>query len=325
MKIRIVAWFIFGAACAVGQSGPTLAGAGYGFGPAYPIIAPGQIVLLQVAGLKTVLSPGFQQAASVPLPATLAGISVTATQTVRLSIMGTPRVTSYKAPILSLNQMNLCDTGTASDCLITYIAVQMPYELETNPTSPPIIQSQIVISENGTDSQVFGLAVQPDRIHVITTCENQPWQTGCPSTVAHADGTLVSAGSPAAPGETVVVYAWGLGNTMPAVKTGYATTLPAPVVNLPGYSGGLWVDLDFTPNAAASRYRYFPTASFAKAWLTPGFVGLYQVNVGLPSTFPGVPSCGQGEPQSKIQSNLTINLGGPYSSDGAAICVQAAQ
>jgi hypothetical protein len=112
---------------------------------------------------------------------------------------------------------------------------------------------------------------------------------------------------------------------MPAVKTGYATTLPAPVVNLPGYSEGLWVDLDFTPNAAASRYRYFPTASFAKAWLTPGFVGLYQVNVELPSTFPSVPSCGQGEPQSKIQSNLTINLGGPYSFDGAAICVQAAQ
>ena len=53
----------------------------------------------------------------------------------------------------------------APDCLITYIAVQMPYELEANPTSPPIIQSQIV-----------------------------------------------SGRSPAKPGETVVVYAWGLGN-----------------------------------------------------------------------------------------------------------------
>ena len=325
MTIRIVAWFILGAACAVGQSGPTLAGAGYSFGLVYPVVAPGQIVQLQVAGLKTVLSPSFQEAVSVPLPATLAGISVTVTQTVQLSIMGTPVVTSYKAPILSLNQINVCLTGSASDCLVTYIAVQMPYELETNGPSPPIVHSQVVISENGADSQAFMLSVPYDQIHVVTTCENQPWQSGCPSIVAHADGTLVSAGSPAAPGETVVVYAWGLGNTMPAVKTGYATTLPAPVVNLPGYSEGLWVDLDFTPNAAASRYRYFPTASFAKAWLTPGFVGLYQVNVELPSTFPSVPSCGQGEPQSKIQSNLTINLGGPYSFDGAAICVQAAQ
>jgi uncharacterized protein (TIGR03437 family) len=319
MQIRIAAWLIFGAACAFGQSGPTLAGAGYGFGPAYPIVAPGQVVLLQVAGLKTVLSPGFQQAASVPLPATLAGISVTVTQTVRLSIMGTPVVTSYKAPILSLNQMNLCLTGTSPDCFITYIAVQMPYELETNPTSPPIIQSQVVISEGGADSQAFLLGVQYDHLHVITSCENQPWQTGCPSIVAHADATLVSARSPAAPGETVVVYAWGLGNTMPAVKAGAATTLPAPVVvNAPG-SQGPRVGFDFTPNAAASGY--FPTASFAKAWLTPGFVGLYQVNVQLPSTFPSVPSCGQGG----VQSNLTINLGGFYSFDGAAICVQAAQ
>jgi len=209
MQVRITAWLILGAACAFGQSGPTLAGAGDGFGPAYPVVAPGQVVLLQVAGLKTVLSPSFQQAVSVPLPATLAGISVTVTQRIQRFTMETPVVTSYKVPILSLNQMNLCDTGTASDCLMTYIAVQMPYELQANPTSPPIIQSQIVISENGTDSQVFLLAVQYDRIHVITTCENQPWQTGCPSTVAHADGTLVSARSPAAPGETVVVYAWG--------------------------------------------------------------------------------------------------------------------
>jgi hypothetical protein len=317
MQIRITAWLIVAAVCAFGQSGPTLAGAGYGFGPPYPVVAPGQVVLLQVAGLKTVLSPSFQQAVSIPLPATLAGISVTVTQTVRLSIMGTPRVTSYKVPILSLNQMNLCDTGTASDCLMTYIAVQMPYELEANPTSPPIIQSQIVISENGTDSQVFMLAAQYERIHVITTCENQPWQTGCPSTVAHADGTLVSGRSPAKPGETVVVYAWGLGSTMPAVKTGAATTLPAPVVNLGDQ--GPRVSFDFTPNAAASRH--FPAGSYAKAWLTPGFVGLYQVNVQLPSTFPDVPSCVPGV----VQSNLTISVIGDFSFDGAAICVQAAQ
>jgi hypothetical protein len=96
---------------------------------------------------------------------------------------------------------------------------------------------------------------------------------------------------------------------MPAVKTGSATTLPAPVVN-----EEFLVDLDFTPNAAASRN--FPTGSYAKAWLTPGFVGLYQVNVPLPSTFPDVPSCVPGV----VQSNLTISLGADFSTDGAAIC-----
>lgn len=319
MQIRITASLIFGAVSAFAQSGPTLAGAGYSFVSVYPVVAPGQIVQLQVAGLKTVLSPSFQEAASVPLPATLAGISVTVTQTVELSIMGTPVVTSYTAPILSLNQINLCFTGTASDCLITYIAVQMPYELSAVYGGPPFVQSQVVISENGADSEAFLLGVNGDQIHVITTCENQPWETPCRSIVAHADGTLVSAKSPAEPGETVVVYAWGLGSTIPAVKTGSATTLPAPVVNLG--SQGPFVGFDFTPNAAAAASNYFPTASYAKAWLTPGFVGLYQVNVQLPSTFPSVPSCGQGG----VQSNLTINLGGDFSIDGAAICVQAAQ
>jgi uncharacterized protein (TIGR03437 family) len=42
----------------------------------------------------------------------------------------------------------------------------------------------------------------------------------CTSIVTHADGTLVSADSPAKSGETVVVYAFGLGQTTPAVKTG---------------------------------------------------------------------------------------------------------
>jgi hypothetical protein len=217
--------------------------------------------------------------------------------------------------------MNLCLTGTASDCLITYIAVQMPYELQLALGGTPIVQSQVVISENGADSEAFMLGVATDQIHVITTCENQPWETGCPSVVAHADGTLVSAQSPAQPGETVVVYAWGLGNTMPAVRTGNASPLPAPVVVIfSGFPGPL-VGFDFTPNAAASRYRYFPTASTANAWLTPGFVGLYQVNVELPATFPDVPSCGQGG----VKSNLTINLGGTSSFDAAAICVQGAQ
>jgi uncharacterized protein (TIGR03437 family) len=79
------------------------------------------------------------------------------------------------------------------------------------------------------------------------------------------------------------------------------------------------MSFDFTPNAAASGYLH--TESYAKAWLTPGFVGLYQVNVQLPPTFPDVPSC----VPDVVQSNLTISLGGDFSVDGAAICVQGAQ
>jgi uncharacterized protein (TIGR03437 family) len=78
------------------------------------------------------------------------------------------------------------------------------------------------------------------------------------------------------------------------------------------------IRFDFAVNAAASST--FGADSFATGYLTPGFVGLYQVNIQLPATFPAVPLCGQG-----VRSNLTINLGESFSYDGAAVCVQVSQ
>jgi hypothetical protein len=226
---------LFASALAFGQNGPTLTGIGYSF-PA-PVIAPGQVVTLEVAGLKTVLSPSIQKAQSLPLPTALAGIAVTVNQSISQSIMGTTVQTAYKAPILSLNQFNLCSGDTSSDCLMTFITVQVPYELETAAISPPIIHTQIVISEGGTDSKAFSVGAVFDQVHVATSCDGEPWQTGCPSVVAHADGSLVTAQAPAKPGEVVVIYGWGFGNTTPSVKTGEASPVPAAVVTLPGFNG----------------------------------------------------------------------------------------
>jgi uncharacterized protein (TIGR03437 family) len=297
---------------AFGQTGPTVVGWGSSFHA--PAIAPGEIMKLQVSGLN-VLSPSTQKAASVPLPNTIAGVSVTVTQTISHSIMGATTRASYNAPLISVDQVNLCVSGTTADCFTTFLTLQMPYELQSNPTSPPIIQSQIVISQNGVVSQAFNVGVVPDQIHVVTSCEDQPWQTGCAAIVTHADGTAVSARSPAVAGETVIVYGWGFGSTTGLPVTGSPSPTPAPVVNLPSYPKGLLLGFDFTPNAAASRYSAAP--AYVPAYLTPGSVGLYQANITLPSTFPQLPACG-----STITSNLTINLGGFYSFDGAPICVQ---
>ena len=67
--------------------------------------------------------------------------------------------------------------------------------------------------------------------------------------------------------------------------------------------------------------------------LTPGQVGLYQINVKLPDTFPPVDPCttasvitGTAGTLSNVAlSNLTISFGGVSSFDGAAICVQPPQ
>ncbi len=88
--------------------------------------------------------------------------------------------------------------------------------------------------------------------------------------VTHADGSLVSPGNPASSGETVVVYATGTGPVETPQTTGYAApgdrlirTSSVPTVTIAGQQGAV----------------YF-------SGLAPGFVGLYQINVTLPSSLP---------------------------------------
>ena len=220
---------------AIAQNGPALVGSSYHVPPL--TFAPGQIVRLQVTGLKTILplmSDGSttQRAPSVPLPTTMAGISVTVTEYIQPFIMGDLfLVGSWKAPLISIVQSNNCTAikspTVPTDCFLTYITAQMPYELEFNLVANPFYRVQIVISENGVDGQTFSAGSVSDQIHVVGTCEDNLYQA-CQSVVAHADGTLISARSPAQPGEVVVIYAWGLGKTKPAAKTGDLTPIPCP-------------------------------------------------------------------------------------------------
>ena len=277
---------------------------------------------LQVVGLKTVLTKKYQ-ATTLPLPTTLAGISVTLTQFISSGQVSTP------VPLLAINQGNICSVSSTHlpECGLTLITVQTPFELVV--PQPSNINPELVISENGVSSRAFEMRTSADNIHVVTDCDLGAWVGfGCavpsPSSsgspmVTHADGTLVWAESPAKPGEVVVIYAWGLGPTAPAVKTGAATPTPAPA--LPGnngYGGAPLIQFDFRPNASPSSTQgSFNLPVFAG--LVPGQVGLYQVNVKLPTSFPSVDPCSGG-----IRSNLTINLV-MSSFDGAAICVQPTQ
>jgi len=100
--------------------------------------------------------------------------------------------------------------------------------------------------------------------------------------ITHADGSLVSNASPATANETVVVYATGLG------------PVSGPMVNgQPASSTSLQPT---TPQPATATLNGIP-ATVAFSGLTPGFIGLYQVNVQVPANAaPG--------------SFLTINIGG---------------
>ncbi|MDQ6665025.1 MAG: hypothetical protein M3Z23_11595 [Acidobacteriota bacterium] len=84
----------------------------------------------------------------------------------------------------------------------------------------------------------------------------------------HADGSVVTNGAPATGGEVVVLYAVGLGHTLPDSLQGQIAGGPWPIAH---------TDLRVLVSGEAvdpTRILY--------AGATPGFAGLYQINVRLP-------------------------------------------
>lgn len=100
-------------------------------------------------------------------------------------------------------------------------------------------------------------------------------RSGLPIAIRHADGSLISAENPARPGDVLIVYATGLGFLDRRPRTG-----------LPSASG-----------SALSRTTAEVTASLGEteaavlfAGLTPGFVGLAQLNLQLAEMLPAGPA-----------------------------------
>jgi uncharacterized protein (TIGR03437 family) len=147
--------------------------------------SPGAIATLFGTHLTRNLT-GIVQNAGVPLPATLAGTSVT--------------VGGKTAPIFNVVNLN----GQEQ------ISVQIPIDAAPGAAVP-------VVLNNGTGSatvQINLTAAQPG----IFTID------GTQAAALHADFSLVSAAQPAAAGETVIVFCTGLGAVNPAVITGAAAS-----------------------------------------------------------------------------------------------------
>lgn len=93
----------------------------------------------------------------------------------------------------------------------------------------------------------------------------------------NSDGSLVTATSPAAPGEVIVLYAAGLGRTQPDVLSGEIVPFAASLY----YLSQLQVLINGTP---------VDPATILYGGLTPGYPGLYQINLRLPNPLPSDPT-----------------------------------
>jgi uncharacterized protein (TIGR03437 family) len=129
---------------------------------------------------------------------------------------------------------------------------------------------------------VNGVPSNVQSVGVITYSPDVFMVSPAQAAITHADGSLVSNASPATANETVVVYATGLGPVSGPMVTGQ-----------PASSTSLQPTI---PQPATATLNGIP-ATVAFSGLTPGFIGLYQVNVQVP-------------PNAAPGSFLTIGIGG---------------
>jgi uncharacterized protein (TIGR03437 family) len=137
------------------------------------------------------------------------------------------------------------------------INAQVPFELPVN-TRP-----QLIVKGGSFVTVPETITVATARPGIFTTTQDGKGQ----GVIMDAGNVLVDSANPAKAGDVVVVYCTGLGATNPAVRSGEA----APAGPLAKVVTAVQVMIGGQP--AVVHY----------AGLTPGFVGLYQVNVQIPS------------------------------------------
>lgn len=193
-------------------------------------ISPGGIAAIFGTNLSHNLN-GILGTQQIPLPTTLGGVSVT--------------VGGIAAPLFAVANLN----GTEQ------INVQIPWEIAGQSSVP-------VVVNNGLISALVNVPV----------LQTQPGVFLVNGTAAALHGVglaPITAASPAAKGEIVVLYATGLGAVSPPVLSG----APAP-----------FSPLSYTATASVTVGGMPATVQFSG--LTPGLVALDQLNVQLPTNLP---------------------------------------
>ncbi len=163
---------------------------------------------------------------------------------------------------------------------IGQIDFQMPYEV------PPGLATVQVV-DNGTPGNTVSVNIAARYPDILEQ------YNGAPVIVDYNTGKVLGPGISASPGDTLVVYAIGLGETTPAAVTGAAPpTSP--------------LDLIAQPANVMLGGGFFATARIVPEFigLAPGYAGLYQINFTIPSTFT---------PPDGNQVSLSLNVQGTAS------------
>ncbi len=217
-------------------------------------VSPGSILSLFGQGLADTT----QVAGSTPLPVQLGGVKVL--------------VGGYEAPLISVS------AGPEFD----QINFQLPVE------AGGLTYADVVVANNGAYSDPEGVTIYPVVPAIFTLSQ----QGAGAAAALHPDFSLVSAARPAQAGETLQIYATGIGEVRPTARTG------APPSSLATVTAAVQASMGGRP------------AEVTFAGLAPGFVGLYQVNVTVPAGLAAG------------DAPLVLSQGGIPSADGVTVAVR---
>lgn len=277
--------------------------------PAPQLVAPGQVITLFVRGI----SVPDAAATGLPLPTSLSGVSIGVTKLVHADLA--PDL----LPIFKIHSEDFCAGRLAVKCPSTQITVQIPTEAFCMSTAAngcdfePEAALILNVKVNGVAGQDFPVIVYGSVPHLLNSCDTvAPTSAVCNDLVTHADGSLVTDGSPAKPGEIIVISAVGLGRTATLIPTGMTASAPTPAAEFP-------LAVSYLKEGPGSP-AYFSTGQVLSpvySGLTPNFVGLYQINLVVPTPPPHTYDC---VAAGFAATNTRLSLG----SESVNICVTLA-
>ncbi|HLJ16497.1 MAG TPA: hypothetical protein VKV15_18500 [Bryobacteraceae bacterium] len=193
------------------QGANEIFGSGY-TGPYVPGVAPGDVITLFVVPLNMPDAVASQ----TPLPTSLSGVSISVRANDPLQVDTTGYPTSL--PIFRIHSVkNLFIFPN------TAITVQIPTDTVTINYQGNVFKAwpqQLILNVKANGISGPDLVLESNSLapHLLNSCDTVfggvgPTLSGagCNPVITHADGTVVSYASPAKVGETVVVYALGLG------------------------------------------------------------------------------------------------------------------
>ncbi len=112
---------------------------------------------------------------------------------------------------------------------------------------------------------------------------------------AHLDGIVISPEAPARRGEVIVLYATGLGPTVPPAPSGRLPDAAAFIARLGEFQ--VWLN-----GAAVSR------GLVLYAGLSPPYAGLFQINLRVPDDAPADPEIRCGFPEQMSQAGAVLSI-----------------